>query len=106
MKFVGVFYPVVFGILISFSTSALSGDPEWAEKTGAIGAVSTLPTGLLNRQQLDDLVDVGEKLFVAKFTTNDGAGRPAATQAIDPTKTRHRPANGRGWWFCHECFCV
>ncbi|WP_333831846.1 hypothetical protein [Rubrimonas sp.] len=33
----------------------------------------------------------GERLFRARFTTPDGAGRPLATQAIVPTK-RRRPA--------------
>jgi hypothetical protein len=32
---------------------------------------------------------VGEALFAARFTTLDGAGRPEATQAIDPTRRKH-----------------
>ena len=34
------------------------------------------------------LIDWGRKLFKAKFTTVDGAGRPKATQAIVPTKRK------------------
>ena len=34
------------------------------------------------------LIDWGRKLFKAKFTTADGAGRPNATQAIVPTKRK------------------
>ena len=46
--------------------------------------------GPLSADQLRALVDHGQKLFVAKFTSLDGAGRPMATQAIIPTK-RKRP---------------
>src|SRR3984957_13267521 len=34
------------------------------------------------------LIERGRQLFKAKFTTEDGAGRPKATQAIVPTKRR------------------
>ena len=34
------------------------------------------------------LVERGRQLFKAKFTTEDGAGRPKATQAIVPTKRK------------------
>lgn len=36
--------------------------------------------------RLDDLVDQGHQLFLAKFTVTEGAGRPEATGAIVPTK--------------------
>ena len=35
------------------------------------------------------LIERGRQLFKAKFTTEDGAGRPKATQAIIPTKRKH-----------------
>ncbi|MCB1489861.1 MAG: hypothetical protein KDJ88_20680 [Bauldia sp.] len=47
---------------------------------------------LLDRQQLADLVAAGRVLFTARFTSEDGAGRPMATQAIIPTK-RKRPVD-------------
>ncbi len=47
-------------------------------------------TGTLDPARLGELIDAGEALFVAKYTTGDGAGRPLATQAIIPTK-RKRP---------------
>src|ERR1700722_6143335 len=34
------------------------------------------------------LIERGRQLFKAKFTTEDGAGRPKATQAIVPTKRK------------------
>lgn len=38
-----------------------------------------------------ELIDLGQRLFEGKFTLQEGAGRPEATQAIVPTK-RRRPA--------------
>ena len=37
---------------------------------------------------IPDLIARGKALFKAKFTTEDGAGRPKATQAIVPTKRK------------------
>src|SRR5271168_4141033 len=37
---------------------------------------------------LPALIERGRRLFKAKFTTEDGAGRPKATQAIVPTRRR------------------
>ena len=37
---------------------------------------------------IPDLIARGRTLFKAKFTTEDGAGRPKATQAIVPTKRK------------------
>ncbi|NBC96069.1 MAG: hypothetical protein GVY27_06910 [Deinococcus-Thermus bacterium] len=37
---------------------------------------------------IDDLIAAGERLFTARFTTQDGAGRPAATAAEVPTRRR------------------
>ncbi len=37
---------------------------------------------------LPSLIERGRELFKAKFTTADGAGRPKATQAIIPTKSK------------------
>ncbi len=44
----------------------------------AAGGPSALPA----------LIERGRELFKAKFTTEDGAGRPKATQAIVPTKRK------------------
>ena len=49
--------------------------------------------GRLSTQQLNELIAVGRKLFDASFTTEDGVGRPMATQAIIPTKRRRPPKN-------------
>jgi hypothetical protein len=42
----------------------------------------------LSVADLKALLDRGQRLFTAKFTVVDGAGRPKATQAIVPTKRR------------------
>ncbi|HMB48484.1 MAG TPA: hypothetical protein VKN63_09435, partial [Afifellaceae bacterium] len=67
-------------------------DEPWLEKTFALGTAGEMPKGPLSRQELLKLTGIGEELFTAKFTTTDGAGRPASTQAIIPTRARHRPA--------------
>ncbi len=62
-------------------------DQPWSEATPELGQMQR-PEGVLSKDALEELTHVGEALFVAKFTTLDGAGRPEATQAILPTKPR------------------
>ncbi|MCB1517482.1 MAG: hypothetical protein KDJ19_07705 [Hyphomicrobiaceae bacterium] len=45
--------------------------------------------GILPEAELTDLVEAGRRLFNTHFTTNDGAGRPLATQATIPTHFKH-----------------
>lgn len=61
----------------------------WSEQHSVLNNTDELPRGTLDRKQLDELTQTGEALFTAKFTRPDGAGRPAATQAIIPTKAKH-----------------
>lgn len=70
-------------------TSASGAGEPWAERTQALGAIAQMPTGTLSKEDLDQLTSVGRELFGATFTTLDGVGRPAATQAIDPTRRKH-----------------
>ena len=49
--------------------------------------------GTLSKRKLENLIAKGRKLFKASFTTEDGVGRPMATQAIIPTKRRRLPKN-------------
>ncbi|MCR9135331.1 MAG: hypothetical protein NXI27_05005 [Alphaproteobacteria bacterium] len=77
-------------MITGFAASAGAGEP-WSEKAiGTHVSQSTL-VGPLSAEQLQQLVEQGEVLFTAKFTDDDGVGRPMATQAIIPTK-RKRPA--------------
>ena len=66
---------------------AENGNVPWAETSGTVGRVA-MPAGRLDRPDLYRLVKAGEKLFTAKFTANEGAGRPGSTQAILPTRSR------------------
>ena len=79
--------------LLVASSPALTEQLDWQEKSPHLHMLKELPAGKLNKQELEKLIEVGERLFTAKFNRNDGAGRPGATQAIIPTKARHRPAN-------------
>lgn len=77
-------------VLVFCDAPSLASDRIWEEKTSALGATKTLPSGELNKEQLQKLIETGEELFSAKFVGPDGAGRPGSTQAIIPTKVRHR----------------
>lgn len=44
--------------------------------------------GALSASETKALTDYGEQLFIGQFGKKDGVGRPMATQAIIPTKTR------------------
>ncbi|MCP4316991.1 MAG: hypothetical protein GY789_13490 [Hyphomicrobiales bacterium] len=65
--------------------------PEpWSEAAVGSHVDQEMLQGVLTKSQLQTLIEQGKALFVAKFTTADGVGRPMATQAIIPTK-RKRP---------------
>ncbi|MEZ2130972.1 MULTISPECIES: hypothetical protein [unclassified Sinorhizobium] len=67
---------------------ALAAEP-WEEKTPALGQAGAEVSGRLTADELDKLTKIGEALFTARYTVQDGAGRPGATQAIVPTKRKH-----------------
>lgn len=85
-------WKLALSMVLLFTLPATADDPPWAERSAAIGAIAEMPSGVLNSAALNNLTRIGERLFSAKFTVNDGAGRPAATQANLPTKRRHRAA--------------
>ena len=74
-----------------FSTLAVA--EPWEERNESIGAQIEQPNGKLSRDALMELIEVGESLFLTPFTSNDGAGRPMATQAIFPTKAKRLRRN-------------
>lgn len=88
----GILIGTVLAAAIGLSATARAGDVPWAEHSPAIGAIAERPSGRLTKPELEALTAVGKQLFTAKFTVGDGAGRPAATQAIVPTAARHRAA--------------
>jgi len=83
-----------FGLAAAFlavsAVSPAAADP-WSEQAIGEHVSQQSLAGALDGARLQRLVDQGEALFTAKFTSRDGVGRPMATQAIIPTK-RKRPA--------------
>ncbi|HRX35352.1 MAG TPA: di-heme oxidoredictase family protein [Aestuariivirga sp.] len=74
-------------LLLLSACPAAAEEPAWSESH--IGTTLTFADALkLSQTNLQTLLDRGEMLFTAKFTTLDGAGRPKATQAIVPTKRK------------------
>jgi len=78
--------------LAATAISAFAGEP-WQETTPELGQAGAEVSGRLTADQLNRLTKIGEALFAARFTVEDGAGRPGATQAIVPTKRKHPVQN-------------
>ncbi len=85
---------MAFAGVLALALAAQAGEAPWSEKTGALDPSQTMPQGVLTKSQLDTLTEKGERLFTARFTLDDGAGRPKATMAILPTKARSTAPNG------------
>ncbi|GKX34675.1 MAG: hypothetical protein MnENMB40S_22930 [Rhizobiaceae bacterium MnEN-MB40S] len=83
------FLPLSCVAAIAIAGAAGAADP-WSENAVSRHIDQRDYTGPLDAARLGELIDAGEALFIAKYTTGDGAGRPLATQAIIPTK-RKRP---------------
>ncbi|MFK7992696.1 MAG: hypothetical protein AB8B87_01070 [Granulosicoccus sp.] len=78
--------------LVFFSPALLANDDApWAEKTLLQRLTDQQFQGRLDASSLQQLIDHGERLFDARFTVLDGAGRPLATQAIIPSKRKRPP---------------
>lgn len=74
-------------LLIAGCSTVMAEELPWSETI--VGKTLSFEEALaMSQGDLQRLLDHGEKLFSAKFTTLDGAGRPKATQAIVPTKRR------------------
>ena len=80
--------------MLPFTLAAHSQEPPWSERAVLIHVDQKDLRGELPTLVLEELRRRGEELFAAKFTPDDGAGRPTATQAAKPTK-RAVPTNGR-----------
>lgn len=69
-------------ILAAFAGPSVKADQHW-------GTERAMPTAITHdeaaRLSIAELAERGRKLFLAKFTTAEGAGRPRATGAIVPT---------------------
>lgn len=83
--------PIAASLVVVFASLGALAAEEWAERTVVLGKADAIMPGRLEGDNLKRMIDIGDQLFSAKFTSEDGAGRPHATQAIFPTKSR-RPA--------------
>lgn len=83
---------VALVVIAVLSDYAHANEP-WAERAITQSINSEHYTGTLDKPSLLTLINAGNQLFKARFTTNDGVGRPMATQAIIPTKRKRPPRN-------------
>lgn len=70
-------------VLLLLAASAAAGAEAWGDERAMPAPISHEAATKLS---LAELAARGRRLFLAKFTTAEGAGRPAATGAIVPTK--------------------
>lgn len=85
---------VICCLLVSgngLSSEARANANEWDDAAVSQHVEAADYTGVLEREQLLELISFGEDLFSARFTLTDGVGRPMATQAIIPTKRKRPP---------------
>lgn len=75
---------------VAIAITAQANDP-WSEKAISQPVNINDYQGTLNKAQLLMLIEAGNSLFSARFTIEDGVGRPMATQAIIPTKRKRPP---------------
>ncbi len=90
--------PLLSGFTLSFClygavAFAQASEPNnsinpWDDAALPVHTDAALLEGELDKTTLLKLLDQGEALFNAAFTTQDGVGRPMATQAIIPTKRK------------------
>jgi cytochrome c peroxidase len=73
--------------LLAATAIVAAGEPSWSERT-VVAPMDFEAALQLSKTDLAALIDKGERLFRAKFTPEEGAGRPKATQAIVPTKRK------------------
>ncbi len=80
-------------VTLLLAGGAAAGDaPPWAERAIVSHVDFASLEGVLTSDQLQTLIAAGRHLFTARFTVDDGLGRPMATQAIIPT-LRKRPTD-------------
>lgn len=73
--------------LVSMNSMVVSAENEpWLDQH--LQSDFQLPNGAASAGDLASIRNYGERLFIARFTREEGAGRPKATQAIIPTKRK------------------
>lgn len=68
------------------AAAAHAGNEPWLDQH--VQSNFQIPNGAASADDLEHIRNYGEKLFIARFTREEGAGRPKATQAIIPTKKK------------------
>lgn len=83
-----VWYSVMWAVCaLSLGSAAVAADNEpWFDQH--LQANFQMPKGAISPTELEPIRNYGEVLFKARFTREEGAGRPKATQAIIPTKRK------------------
>lgn len=78
---------LLLAVVLLVSSAWLKADNEpWLDQH--LQANFHLPKGVVAPDELESIRAYGEVLFTARFTREEGAGRPKATQAIIPTKRK------------------
>lgn len=73
-------------ILVTSSCAVIAENQPWLDQH--LQPNFQLPTGEITPEAFKRIRTYGESLFTARFTREEGAGRPKATQAIIPTKRK------------------
>lgn len=73
-------------LLVASSCGVATEQEPWADQH--LKPDFQVPEGEVSAEQFKPIRDYGESLFIARFTREEGAGRPKATQAIIPTKRK------------------
>lgn len=80
-------YSWLMAALICASSTLVVADNEpWLDQH--LQSHFQVPNGAVSLEELERIRNYGEVLFKARFTREEGAGRPKATQAIIPTKRK------------------
>ena len=69
------------GLLAAGTLRAAPADDDWDPP-----AIRVPPTSSHGTRPIDELIEEGRRLFVTAFNRHDGAGRPAATGDVKPTR--------------------
>jgi len=80
-------YGAIAALVSTLAGASVAQGASWDEKAFQ-SHVDFNAVAAQGEAALPQLIDTGRRLFKAKFTTLDGAGRPKATQAIVPTKRK------------------
>ena len=83
------------GLPLAFLTAAISAGPALAQTANLIGKEISVPVHLQDGKELEtsipDLIAFGEKLFTARWTSQEGQGRPLTKGTGSPLVEPNSP---------------